>query len=159
MRPRTSVTTTAHVLACSFARHSALILFLLCRAQVTFVAALWKPAGKGEPFLAAIQALRKPDHDETKFSFDLSLSAYPRPPRTCVSRASAVGPIPEIDAREAWTRPTLRKVRSPVLVADRVSIDIFNTAKLDVRHTSGPTRCPSQSLPLSYTCSGGRDGF
>ena len=90
-------------------------------------------AGEGEPLMAAIQALRKPGHDETPFSFDLSLSAYPRPPASlCVSRASAVGPVSDLSAVEVWTRPKLKKVKSPVLVADQASIGIFNTASLDV---------------------------
>ena len=109
--------------------------------QVTFVVALWKAKGKGEPFVAAIQALRKSGNDEIPFSFDLSLSAYPRPPTTlCVSRASAVGPVSELDAMEVWKRPRLAKVRSPVLVADKASMAIFNTAQLDVNDTSSIQR-------------------
>ena len=114
---------------------------LSMHTSVTFVVALWKASGAGEPFVAAIQALRKPGHDEIPFSFDLSLSAYPRPPGTlCVSRASAVGPVCELNATEVWKRPRLAKVATPVLVADKASMGIFNTAQLDVNDTSSVQR-------------------
>ena len=98
----------------------------------TFVIALWKPKGDNEPFLATISALRKPGHDETPWSFDISLSAYPRPPTSlCVSRASMCGTVRDLDATEAWTRPVMAKCRAPVLVADAASMALFNTANLD----------------------------
>ena len=48
----------------------------------------------------------------------------------CVSRVSAVGPVPELDKTEVWRRPALNEVQSPVLVADQAAHGIFNTVGL-----------------------------
>ena len=82
--------------------------------------------------MASISALRKPGHEETPWSFDISLSAYPRPPKSmCVARASMCGTVGDLDAREVWARPALGSCRAPVLVADAASMVLFNTAMLD----------------------------
>ena len=98
---------------------------------VTFCVAMWKPAGMQQPIMAAIQALRPSTHEELPFSYDLSVSAYPRPPASqCVSRMSAVGPVPELGIQEVWRRPALCRVCSPVLVADHSALQVFNTVGL-----------------------------
>jgi len=110
-------------------------------SPAAFCVALWKPRGRRQPFLAAIQLLRKPGGDEVPFSFDLSMSAYPRPPeRMCVSRASAVGTCAELDSTEVWRRPRLHKCCSPVLAADAASMAIFNTAGLSVNESGSLQR-------------------
>lgn len=109
--------------------------------QAAFCVALWKPRGGRQPFLAGIQLLRKPGNDEVPFSFDLSMSAYPRPPeRMCVSRSSAVGTCAELDKTEVWRRPKLDKCRSSVLAADAASMAIFNTAGLSVNESGSVQR-------------------
>ncbi len=102
---------------------------------LSFCVALWKPRGRGQPVLAAIQALRPPCEGEASgavgYSYDLSISAYPRPPVTrCVSRVSAVGAVPELGCNDVWTRPPVKRVSGPLLVADRRAIAMFNTVGL-----------------------------
>lgn len=110
-------------------------------SPAAFCVALWKPRGGRQPFLAGIQLLRKPGNDEVPFSFDLSMSAYPRPPeRMCVSRSSAVGTCAELDKTEVWRRPKLDKCRSSVLAADAASMAIFNTAGLSVNESGSVQR-------------------
>ena len=110
-----------------------------------FVVALWKEAGPNEPFMTALSALRKPAHEETPWSFDMSLSAYPRPPRSlCVSRASMCGTVRDLDAFEAWRRPRLSKCKAPVLVADPTAMTLFNTANLDANGNEACRHRPSR---------------
>ena len=114
--------------------------------QCAFAIALWRAKGANQPFLAAIEALRKPGHEETPWSYDISLSAYPRPPRSlCVSRASMCGTVRDLDAREVWARPKLHKCRSPVLVVDAASMALYNTANLDNLGNELADRPPTSS--------------
>ena len=104
-------------------------------SALSFCVALWKPRGKGQPILAAIQALRTAHEGQSAgavgYSYDLSISAYPRPPVTrCVSRVSSVGSVPELGCDDVWARPRLASVSGPVLVADRRAITMFNTVGL-----------------------------
>ena len=117
----------------------------------TFVVALWKEKGANEAFIAAISSLRKPGHEETPWSYDISLSAYPRPPQSmCVSRASACGPVGDLDAKEVWARPKLAKCKHPVLATDAASMAIFNTANLDTSGNVLPEGSDAQRTTQRY---------
>ena len=69
------------------------------------------------PIIAAIQTLRPASHDEVPFSYDLSVSAYPRPPASrCVSRVSAVGPVAELNVHEMGWRSSKLATQEPAVV-------------------------------------------
>jgi hypothetical protein len=112
---------------------------------LSFCVALWKPRGKGQPILAAIQALRTAHVGQSTgavgYSYDLSISAYPRPPFTrCVSRVSSVGSVPELGCDDVWARPRLARVCGPVLVADRSAATMFTTVGLGPLHSEAVQR-------------------